>query len=68
MNSTYSIDARRVCAMMGLYEMPRTHIAEWIKALGFKPSKDFVVENGQCFFTSSAAQKVYLAYKAGRDV
>ena len=65
MNSKFSIDARKICAYLCIYECLKSRILTWIRDYHLEQDKDFIVTAEEVFYmTSAAAQKIYMAYLA----
>lgn len=59
----FSIDYRRVCAYLCIYNCLKERIVGWIKAHNLQENHDYVKDgDGIYHLTSAAAQKIYMAY------
>ena len=62
-NMKFTIDARKICAHLCIYERCKELLEVWIRDHDLKPGKDFVTDaDGTHLLTSSAAQKIYMSH------
>ena len=64
MNSKFPLDGRKICAYLCIYNCMKKQILSWIRDYQLNLNQDFITEGDEHYFTSSAAQKIYMSYLA----
>ena len=63
MDSQFTVDSRKVCSDLCLYNGHEMRIKSWIKVHRFKENKDFIShDDGSCSLTPEAATKIRWSY------